>query len=192
VRHLYGPTEITLVPRQFLAGDGEGYPWCCRSDGDGQHPDLPPGRVFAPVPPGVAGELYVAGRVWPAAIGPSRHWTAERFVACPFGVWVSGCTGRGIWLAGPLTVSWSSRGVSRSGEGAGFRVEPVRSRAVLAAHPQVAQVVVIAREDIPGDRRLVAYVVPVEESSAGELLRSAGRSLLGGCRNIWCRRRWSS
>ncbi|MEV6752601.1 amino acid adenylation domain-containing protein [Streptomyces sp. NPDC051214] len=161
VRHLYGPTETTLCATWHVLRPGEpagrvlpiGRP-------------LPHRRAYVldedlrPVPTGAAGELYVAGSSLAQGYWNRAGQTAERFVACPYA-----SSGERMYRTGDLvreTASGELLFVGRADAQVkirGFRVELGEVEAALAAHPAVAQAVVVAREDHHGERRLVGHVV---------------------------------
>ncbi|MFJ2810852.1 amino acid adenylation domain-containing protein [Kitasatospora sp. NPDC087271] len=162
----YGPTEATTFTTRRVLRPGRPVPDV-----------VPLGRpvdnrrvyvldeALSPVPPGVAGVLYVAGAGVARGYLNDPRRTAGQFLPCPFGD-----PGERMYRTGDV-VRWNAEGelefLGRADEQVklhGFRIELGEIEAVLAGHPAVAQATVVAGPGASPGRRLIGYVVPAGDS----------------------------
>ncbi|UKO96133.1 non-ribosomal peptide synthetase [Nostoc sp. UHCC 0870] len=164
----YGPTESTTFACWYLVQDvPEGAI------------NLPIGRPISntqiyildsqlqPVPVGTPGELYIGGDGLARGYLNRPELTEEKFIPHP----LEEAGGSRLYKTGDLARYLADGNIEFLGRVdnqvkiRGFRIELGEIEAVLSQHPDVYQAVVIVREDIPGDQRLVAYVVPDQKSA---------------------------
>ncbi|MGB6031939.1 MAG: amino acid adenylation domain-containing protein [Bacteroidota bacterium] len=132
-------------------------------------------RNVQPTPVGVNGEIYVGGMGLARGYHERADLTAEKFVPNPFPIEA----GERLYRTGDLARYLPDGNIEFLGRAdhqvkvRGFRVELGEIETAIARHPAVQEGVVLVREDSPGDKALVAYVVPnqADEFSTGDLRR---------------------
>jgi amino acid adenylation domain-containing protein len=160
----YGPTEATIITLCTELSE---------LDLDPERLEVPIGRPLTnvqvhildpdlqPVPIGTPGELHIGGAALARGYLNRPERTATRFIPNPFS---QGFCGR-LYKTGDLVraradgqIEFISR-IDRQVKIRGFRIELTEVEIVVDRHPSIAQTVVVAREDRPGDKKLVAYCV---------------------------------
>ncbi len=179
--NMYGPTETTI------------WSSLCHLSAPGELPTLGHGFLnttlhvvderLREVPIGVAGELLIGGAGLAQGYRGRDDLTAEKFLASPFPDLPE--AGDRVYRTGDL-VRWRRDGrleflgrIDNQVKVRGFRIELGEIETVLDGHPEVAEAVVVVREDTGGDKTLVGYVVRQPDStvSPGDLRRHVGASL---------------
>jgi hypothetical protein len=163
--NMYGPTETCI--------------WSSTHKLDGEHGTIPIGtptantqmyildRCGQPVPTGVTGELFIGGDGVARGYLNRAELTAERFIADPF----SSNPQARFYRTGDMARYKVDGKIEFLGRNdfqvkiRGYRIELGEIEKLLDKHPAINKSVVIAREDVPGDKRLVAYLIPYSGQS---------------------------
>ncbi len=170
--NLYGPTETTV--------------WSAAHRIAREETPVPIGRPIAntriyildahlePAPPGAPGELFIAGAGVTRGYLNRPELTAEKFLPDT----IDGKPSDRMYRTGDLAryrfngdIEFLGR-IDNQLKILGFRIEPEEIEAILGQHPGVRAIAVVAREDVPGEKKLVAYVVPREQQMAVSALRA--------------------
>ncbi|MGH7690570.1 MAG: non-ribosomal peptide synthetase, partial [Gemmatimonadaceae bacterium] len=168
--NLYGPTETTIWSTGFQVQSGNEPVLIGRPVGNTQCYLLD--DHHQPVPLGANGELYISGDGLARGYRNRPGLTAEKFVPNPFR------PGRKMYRTGDVAryrADGSIECLGRTDDQVkirGFRIELGEIESVLRRYPGVKQAVVVAREDTPGDKQLVAYLVGTETPSPAATIRS--------------------
>ena len=180
--NLYGPSEDTTYSTYTLTEKGAAH--SCSIGRPIAHTQayILDARL-RPVPVGVAGELYLSGAGLARGYLNRPELTAEKFLPHPF----SATPGARMYRTGDLArylpdgnIEYLGR-IDQQVKLRGFRIELGEIEAALSALPVVREAVVLAREDVAGDKRLVAYLVLAQDHAGeapdlgalrGELLRT--------------------
>ncbi len=176
LHNLYGPTEAAIDVTY----------WECQPTT--RETNVPIGRPIAntqiyilnsalqPMPVNLAGELHIGGVGLARGYYKRSELTAERFIDDPFSVQPNAR----LFKTGDLARYRADGSIEFLGridfqvKICGFRIELGEIETILSQHPMLQECVVIAREDVPGNKRLVAYLVPKQAGTqpAIEELRS--------------------
>ncbi len=176
--NLYGPTETTV--------------WSAAHRITRDESPVPIGRPIAntriyilnahlrPVPPGAPGELFIAGEGVTRGYLNRPDLTAEKFIPDT----IHGGSSDRMYRTGDLAryrfngdIEFLGR-IDNQVKILGFRIEPEEIEAILGQHPGVRAIAVVAREDVPGEKKLIAYVVPREQPFTVTELRGYAQNRL--------------
>ncbi|MEO0911426.1 MAG: MupA/Atu3671 family FMN-dependent luciferase-like monooxygenase, partial [Pseudomonadota bacterium] len=175
IENMYGPTETTIWSSTETAQPAPGICNIGKPIANTQLYVLDANRE--PVPIGVAGELYIGGAGVTRGYWQREDLTAERFLPNPFR------EGERMYRTGDL-VRWRFDGkiefIGRADHQVkirGYRIELGEIEAKLEALPGIRQAVVNAREDTPGDVRLVGYVQAHSPANEADIRAQLGKTL---------------